>query len=301
MAHSTILKNTGPTTLSKVWYVDGIAVDAGTVNIAATDAHGTVVVASTAATKTGTAASTVYSYVLAIQTQVKVLFVTWTRADTGAVLEDVVEVVGGQLFTLTEARAFDEGALVDTDKYTNAEIRTERDRVTALLEQWTGRSWIPRYCRVELPGTGVDAIDLASSTARTSTGRRLVRPGRHYDIVTIISASAGTTITPTDIESDPPFLYHTTGVWVASASSDRMNVTVEYEYGLAYPEEGVGRIALLLTRDRLVKSPYPDSALSIQTESGAASLVREGGPMANRTRLPEVNAWLKDHSMLKVA
>jgi hypothetical protein len=54
-------------------------------------------------------------------------------------------------------------------------------------------------------------------------------------------------------------------------------------------------MALKLLLDRLVPSAFPERALSAETDFGTTRFVQPGGPMNNRTRVPEVNEWLVDH------
>lgn len=295
---SQILVDDGPTSLSKQFYDSaGVAANPGTVTVGIVDANGDTVVAAGTATTGATTAPRAYS--LAIQTQVNVLYVTWTRADTGAALVDVVEVVGNHLFSLVEARAFDGAVMASTTKYPAADILAERTRITDLLEKWTGRSWVPRYCRVEAPGSGQYDLDLLTGRRQASNGQQVGGPGHTIAINEIFRANDGTDITTTNITVNPHSgrLTRTDGIWSTPTLSDPRNVTVEYGYGNPYIDAGVDRIALLLLRDRLIKSAIPDSALAYQGDEGSFQLVREGGPHANLTRLPEVNAWIADNSV----
>jgi hypothetical protein len=55
-------------------------------------------------------------------------------------------------------------------------------------------------------------------------------------------------------------------------------------------------MALLLLVDRLVPSSFTDRATSVVTEYGTTTIVQPGGPMANVSRIPEVNAWVSQHN-----
>ena len=59
-----VLVGTGPTTITKVWDVDGTPADVGAVTYRIVDANGTEVVATTAATKAGAGTDTTYSFQL---------------------------------------------------------------------------------------------------------------------------------------------------------------------------------------------------------------------------------------------
>lgn len=148
-----ILKNAGPTTLTQKWYEDGTQVDAGTVTIGIVDATGAEVVASgTATSKSGSGTSTTYTYSLAIQTAVKRLTVTWTRADTTASFSSDIEVVGGLLFTEVEARAHHDSQIT-ASTFTDAQIADTRARITDEFEQICGVSFIPRWREQKMAGS----------------------------------------------------------------------------------------------------------------------------------------------------
>jgi len=263
----TILRNTGPTTLTKYWYEDGTVVDAGAVTIGIVDAaDATVVAAGTATAKNGTGTSTNYTYSLAIQTTVKQLTVSWTRSDTGAVLEDEIEVVGDVLFTEAEARAFtvtgSQTPLSSATSYPDATIAEARDRITALFEQYCGVSFIPRSAYLELPGSG---------------GRRLDVP--HHRIIQVLSCTiGGTAQTATDIEPlrNQRQLAHKTGTFSFPSTADPQNVHVCYEHGYEHPPLDVKRAGLLLLLREIVPSDLPDRALSYSNADGTFRLSYPG-------------------------
>src|SRR4051795_11434124 len=92
-------------TLTKTWTdpATGNVVDPGTVTIAIARADGTTaVVAGTATAGSGAAART---YPLTATTLLDWLYVTWTSSVYGSRRPDRIEVVGGFLFTLGDARA----------------------------------------------------------------------------------------------------------------------------------------------------------------------------------------------------
>lgn len=295
-----ILTNTGPTTLTKTWYINGTATDVGTVTIGIIDANGdTVLAAGSTTTNNGDGT---YTATLADQTQPNVLFITWTRTNTGSDLTDTLEIVGSQLFTEAQIRAFDNsdgttGALSSATVYPDAALADERDRVTDLLEQWTGRSWISRYCRIVAPGPSGYRLALSSGHRRAANGRPVGGPGYTYGVTELIRVNDGASVSGATFDPITGHVWRTDSAWTKSSTSSLFNVTVEYVYGEPWPTEGVDRIAMLLVRDRLVKSKIPDSAISIQNDDGAMQLVREGGPFQNVSRIPEVNAWVAAHRM----
>lgn len=305
---SQILAGAGPYSLVKKWDVDGTQSDVGTVTIGIVDGNGDEVVATgTATTKGGSGATTTYTYSLADQASPDQLKVTWTRSDTGADLVDRVEIVGAWLFTERQARTFRAKAdaaaaqipLNSPDEYPDDVIADERTRLADDLERWTGRSWIPRYARVELPGSGGSFLPLEKGRCRTSDGYQLNRPGRFNDIATVLTATvSGTSVDVDDIEIDElrGGLILTTGIWSYPTQTSPLNVIVEYVYGMPFPVDSVDRIALKELVDRLVPSGVPDRALRWDLPDGSAmSIIQPGGPMRNVSRLPEVNAWVKSH------
>jgi len=301
-----LLAAAGPYSLTKTWYVDGTATDVGDVTVGITDGNGDSVVASGTATTNN--ADGTYTYSLADQPSPDILTVTWTRDDTGADLSDRLELLGNWLFTEAQARAFQGKAdatssllpLASSTEYPDATLADERARITDDLEQWTGRSFIPRYARIELPGNGQSTISLRDGFCRTSDGYTLNRPGRFNDIGVLLTAKVGSTAqTASEIKIDPVRgrLVHTTGYFTEATITNPFNVVIEYVYGLPYLIDGVDRIAMKLLVDRLVPSAWPDRVLSADTEYGTTRFVQPGGPMNNKTRIPEVNDWVREHDM----
>lgn len=297
-----ILANAGTVALTKTWYLDGVATDVGDVTIGIVDGDGDVVVA--AATATTNNADGTYSYTLADQPNPDQLVVTWTDVDSTDVRIDDIEVVGGWLFSIVTARKFAAKAdatdavvsLKSATEYPNDVIADERQRITDDLEYWTGRSWVPRYCRAEFRGSGSRALDLSKGRVRTSNGFMLHRPGRLSDIAEILSVTIGSTVEDiADFEPDGRHLIRTDGIFASSTSTNPFNVTVEWVYGLPHTVDGVDRVALKLLVDRLVPSAFPDRMITADTQYGTVRYVQPGGPMNNVTRIPEVNDWVNRH------
>ena len=121
---STNLVDTGPTTVTWTWYVNGTATDVGSVTVTITDGNGTAV--ATAASTTNNADGT-YTYSLAVQTNTTILKFEWT--DGTSTQTDTMTVVGGWLYTEAAARAFDDSALTSVSKYPDADIAAIRQQV----------------------------------------------------------------------------------------------------------------------------------------------------------------------------
>lgn len=266
-------------------YDDGTQTDLGTVTIGIVDGNGTTVVA--AGTSVTDNSDGTYEYVLAKQTSVGFLTATWSVTG-GADFTTYVEVVGSQLFNEAQLRAFDNSALTDATKYPDAEIAATHDRVADYLEHATGRSFIRRYCRTRLAGSGNRCLYLSDGIPLLSSGYPLNRPAAGTDIIRVISATDGTTKTVSDIDIQSDQLALTTGVWASSTTADPFNVVVEYEYGLPYPDGAADRIAMMIAQQWLTSSRIPSSAASFTDPLGSYTF--------DETRLPfEAYQWIKAH------
>ena len=289
--NTRVLKNTAAL-LTMTAYQDGTATDLGTFTIGIVDATGTTVVAAGTAVTDNSDGT--YEYSLAGQTSVGFLTATWTESG-GTVFTTQIEVVGGHLFTEAQARAFDNAALANTTTYTDADIMRARDRITDKLEQWTGRSWIPRYRYGLFSGTGDRWLGLrdAQKTVGGSGGE-----GSGFDPISVISgAIGGTSITTGNVEVfDNGYLYRKDGMWTSGTSTNPLNVAVGYEYGKPNLVDGVDRIALLLLRDEIVSSNISDRTSRFSDELGTYTFVTPGQGRAV-SNVPEVNEWVMAHDM----
>lgn len=270
-------------TLTLTTYTDGTQADVGTITIGITDAAGDEVVAS--GTAVADNADGTYEYSLTAQTDPNLLIVTWT-VGSGPVLTGYVEVAGSSLFHENQIRGFDDSALTSSSEYSDAQIDQMRIRVEDYIERETGRSYIRRYCRAVVPGSGTNYLDITQGISRTSAGLPLERPGRNRDIIRIISATGGTTgITIGD------GVMHRDASWTKATSDDPYNITVEYEYGIPFPIEGADRIAQMIARQWLVSSRVPAHAESFSDPLGTFSF-------GDSSKLPfEAYQWIKGHKV----
>ncbi len=306
---SQLLAGAGPYSIVKAWDIDGTATDVGDVTIGIIDGNGDEIVAAvTATTNNGDGT---YTYSLASQASPDQLVITWTRADTSAFLDDTVEIIGNWLFTESQARIFHAKAdataalvpLASASEYTDAILANEREAIQQDIERWTGRAFVPRYARLEIPGNGTRHLPVTDGFVRTSDGTNsepLDRPGHARDIGIILSATVGgSAVTLANIKVDPVsgVLIRIDSVWQTATTANPLNVVVEYVYGLPYLIDGVDRIAMKLLVDRLVPSSFPDRAISVDTDFGTTRFVQPGGPMNNASRLPEVNQWVTAHNV----
>jgi hypothetical protein len=262
----------GPTTLTKRWYVDGTQSDVGVVTYAVTNGAGTVIASGTA-TKSGAAATTIYTFSLPTVADPTVLRIRWTRSDTGAYLDDLLEVFGSLLFTEAEARAKQTtgqiAPLADETKYPDDLIATWRLKIQEAFEERTGRSWVRRYCRLETSGRGLWELGFHDGYNRTSWGAEVGGAGRQWDIRRILSATVGgVAVTVGDLRILGSTLHHTVGTWGLGSLADPLNVVVEYEYGIdpTWEAHENGLRAILAFAPPQSQS---DWATSVSDESGS--------------------------------
>lgn len=280
---SYLLKNGGPHTLSLAW-----GSDVGDVTIGIVDANGDEVVAAGTAT---TNTDGVYTYELASQTTVGVLTATWTDTDAGDTRVTTHEVIGSELFTVADVRAFrvsgPQTPFADTEKFPEATILRWHQVIAEFLEERTGRSWIRRYARVEIPGSGHHRLHMMRGRARTVDGT-LDRPGRFHDVATVLSVTVdGTSVDTANVTPDGAVLHRTDRPWSQPTVTRPLNVAVEYEYG-AYPTPAEARETAL----RLFAANASPTDVSVY----ATSWNNEDGTFRISTWPVKVEEWLKNHN-----
>lgn len=265
MADQRILRNTSAT-LTRTFYVDGTATSAdGNVTLGITDEAGAeIVAAGTVAVNDSTG---VYSYLLAPQSQLNRLTVTWsgTWSAVAQSFTDYVEVVGGHLFTEAEARAAHSSLLTSATVYPDAAIAEARDRISDEFEQFCGVSFVPRYNYETIPGSGNHWLP--------------IERGR---VSTVIAATVNSTsLTVANVTPHPTLpKLHYTGTWSSPTGSNPLNVTVEYEHGYDTPPPDIKRAALILLRHQIIPDQaggaIPDRAISLTDEVGTIRLAQPG-------------------------
>lgn len=275
--------------LTLTLYSDGDETDLGTVTVGIEDANGDTVVSS--GTSVTDNSDGTYEYSLAKQTEPGFHINTWSVAG-GSDFTTYTDVQGSTLFNEASLRAFDDEAVSNATLYDDDAIGKMHQRVVEYLEAYTGRGWVRRYNRVTVNGTGSRLLDLSHmSKAVTSGGLHLNRPGAYEDIIQIISADDGETVSTSNIEIHPGgVLQRTDAAWTAATTDSPFNVTIEYEYGQPYPVDGADRIAMMLAKHWLVTTRIPDTATAFNDALGSFSF--------DETRLPyEVFTWLRNHKI----
>jgi len=285
---TSILVDTGPTTLTKRWYVDGTQVDKGTVTIGIVDLDGTVIVAAgTATTRNGSGATTTYTFSLAVQADANELDVTWTRVSPVEAVVDRVHIIGGRLFTESELRAHYNSDLGDDTVYTDALLAEARDRITVEFEDICNVAFVPTYRRETIPGNGGRILELD-------------RPF----ISQVLAATIGTTSqTVADITPDSTlaWVYHTTSFWNDATRSDPLNVTISYVHGHPTVPPDIKRAAMVLARMQLLKDVtgqgVPEIASSFTDPTGQYTSFGANDMTGRWYGIPVVDATLRRKSM----
>ena len=264
-----VLVNT-PTTLTVVFEVDGVATDPSpaTATVTITRDDGSLLLDEVAATRT--AVGTFAISLTAVQNnQLDSLSVAWTSSL--GTLPAIVEIVGGFLFTIAQARALN--PLSDVVRYPTQRIVDARTMVETALEDACGVAFVPRYRRESLNGSGSTEVALAMPRVRS------IRAG----------TLDGTALTVDDlaaiVPSGPGIIYTPSG-WTRGF----INYAISYEHGYDTPPPRVSNAALLLARRYLVDSPVSDRATSLTTEDGTTQFLVTAGVRQAVFDIPEANA-----------
>lgn len=245
-----------PGTVSQQWYEDGVPADPGTVTIGITRDDGTVLVAPGTATTGATTAARSFSITTLHTAALDWLELTWTSSAKGTITS-TLEVVGGFLFTIAEARALK--PLNSVTAYSSAAIIAMRTRVEQAIEDACGVAFVPRYMRETVSGTANRS--LVVSRPRVTAVRSVQRNG--------LALAAGELAAIT--LSDAGILHSTAG-WALGQD----NYVVAYEHGHRRPPARVGQAALTLARLWLVDGPLDQRTTAFTTADGTFTLSTPG-------------------------
>lgn len=280
---SLILRGT-PETLSMSWYANGEIADPGATTIGIVNAAGTVVVASgTATTGTGAAART-YNLPSSETADLDILTVTWTTANYG-VRSQYIEVAGEQLYTIAQARAFSFSKLDDDEKYLQLWIEDGRRWILDMLYERCGVSFVPRYRRVTLDGSGARGLllpDIKVVAVRSIEYRER-------------GSTTWTAFTADELADALPGPYSIERESLGYFTRGRANWRVGYEHGFLVPPGEVVNAALALLVDALVESNFSNRATNEVSALGTFTIATAGmkpNPWSayRYTGLPDVDA-----------
>lgn len=198
--------------------------------------------------------------------------------DGGAVAVDTeyIEVVGGYLFSIPEARASD-SELVDTTDYPAAEIKGYREVIETEFQTVTGRSFTPRTARVSLETDGTDVVwtgllDCGALVALSGPDGALTVTDYHLDSSGLLSGLEG--------------------------FAEGTRLTAVIDYGLRVVPEDIKRAAFVRLQYLLAaeSSGIPDRATSYVAAEGGTFTLATPGRNGYKIGIPEVDAVLNLYS-----
>jgi len=245
---------------------DGVLTDAaGNVTVTVRRLDGTEVVTGTA----GHPGVGKYTFAPPAQATVDTMTMDWTGSFGGATVtvRDVVEVVGGFLFGLTQAR---EDTGLSPVTYPDADIVAARIGTEQECEDICGQAFVPRFMRIRLHGSGTD---------------ELVMPDINLRAVRALTIG-GTAADPAAAVPSPEGVLYRDEVWPRG----RGNVIVEYEHGLDMPPLGIREASVLRLRSRMQQNTTSVPYRAISWQSGEGGTYRLSTPGKTRTGMPDVDA-----------
>lgn len=266
-------------TLTHTFFSDGVATDPSpaTATVTITRNDGTAVVTAQAATRTAAGVFT-YTVTPTHTALLDIWEVGWSATFGGQpqTFTDIVEVAGGVLFTIAQARALT--PLSNTTTYTTAQIVEARTMVETAIEDACGVAFVPRYAKGTFDGSGTSTMLLPPRVrAIRSASNEGVAVSAPY-LATMRMLSTGELYYPS--------------IWGAGFA----NYEIAYEWGYDYPPPRVSQAALTWAKNWLVKGPVSDRATSVVSEDGTFALSTPGMRGAN-SGLPEVDQVIREYSL----
>ena len=268
-------------TITQTFYEDGVPADpspdSATVTITRDD--GTAIATDAATTNVGVGAVS-YTLTPSDLADLDLLTVTWKATFGGQeqTYTDTIEVVGGFLFTIAQARA--STPLNDTVKFSTQQIIDARTLVETALEDACGVAFVPRYRREAVSGSGTR--NLLLSMPRVTA----VRPASVDGTDFTLGELAGV------VPSGPGVIYAQNG-WARGFG----NYTVAYEHGWPSPPPRISQAALRWARHILAGTSQIDERYtSVSNDVGTFSLATPG-LRGSVTGLPEVDAAIAEYSL----
>ena len=287
MAALTRILRTAAVTLSHVFDPGEIPTAAtGNVAVTLTRLDGTVVASGNA---TGPDENQAYTFPYVGSATLDILIVTWSATVNGDALtldQDRLEIVGGHMFGLAEARNFDPATVGDPNKYSTQLLADTRNEVEDEAERICMQAFVPRFSRDVLDGTGYSWLKLDHPLTRVL---RSVQVTNVYgDPMVTFDAGQLARVAPGDdgvIRLDAGFFWPQTSLWWGAVwPLGRRNVIVEYEHGWDRPPATISRAGKIRLKNMLLE---PKSAQPDRAESASPTL---GIPDREKTGLPSVDA-----------
>lgn len=256
VADQRILQGTAATLDVTLYDQNGTPADAaGALTVQVAKADGTEVLPAGSATTNPAGTGTYQRSLTVAQTAtLDTLTATWTDAGDGSTHVTKHEIVGGFLFTVTEARASD-AVLADDVKYPTATILATRRQIEDDFERICDVALVPRYRRERI-ATNRGQVLLPTPLVRSI---RSVRSYSDGDTYATLTASDIANLTINDL-----------GLIVSSALPWGQDAVVEWEHGYDRPPGNIKTAALRYLRHRLFEpfTAIPERATSFSIDQG---------------------------------
>jgi hypothetical protein len=269
-------------TLSHTFEVDEVPTDAGgTVTYVFKRLDGTALTPPAAGNAGHPGGAGIYAAVLpgANTALLDTYTLDWSGTVAGAAVtvRDYVEVAGGFLFGLGEARR--KSPALDPVKYLTADLAAVRVEVEVECERMCGVAWVPRFKRV--------AVDVNGCTTQLLTPHTQLRALR---AVTVNGTAWTVGQVAAVLVSESGVLTLPAGnVWPVGAAG-RSRVVLEYEHGFDYPPEEIRTAAMVRLRSKLGQFDTSVPYRAISFTSGEGGTYRLSTPSRDRTGIPSVDA-----------
>ena len=231
----------------------------------------------------------VYSYLLTAADTALLddLTVHWSGTVSGLAeaATTYVEVAGGVIFTVEQARTID--PLQNTEKYPTATIRAYRSLVEDALEDWCGCAFVPRYARELVSGAFAREVPDAYASY-VMLHKPLVSRVRHLGI-------DGEEMQDfSDVMALPTGALFRTSGWPIGVA----NIDVAYEHGWLEPPQRITQAALTLAKHWIVKGPLDDRITAMTTDQGTFPMLTPG-VRGSHSGLPDVDEAISQYRYLK--
>ena len=288
MAALTRILRTAAVTLSHIFDPGEIPTAAtGSVAVTLTRLDGTVVASGNA---TGPDENQAYTFPYAGSATLDILIVTWSATVNGDALtldQDRLEIVGGHMFGLAEARNFDpKSAIADPVKYPTQLLADTRNEVEDEAERICVQAFVPRFARDVLDGTGQPWLKLLNPMLRTV--RKVLVATTYGDAMVAFDAGQLSRLPPAPdgvIRLDSGFFWPASAWWSGGVwPMGRSNIIVEYEHGWDRPPATISRAGKIRIKNMLLE---PTAAQPDRAESASPTL---GIPDRESTGIPAVDA-----------
>jgi len=281
-----VLKGSAGTLEIRV-YSDGTPTDPTVASVAVVDGQGAAVTTGAAAIS-GLSDGKVTASVDDAQTaEVKTLTATWTLTVGGNSQTFVTqhEVIGDLLFTESELRAFDGGALANGITYTDNAIQQMHELVREAFEQICHCAFGARFKRDYFDGDGCATLWLRDMQAQSILAAAIRTPASTTWVDLTASELSDLLLSPNGRLVRDSLGYWTSGI---------RNIRVDYTYGYQPAPWEVRRAAMWIARNYLAGSNIPRNALSQVDELGTFQLAVPG-QRGSWFGMPEVDRVLADY------